>query len=294
MSQHRDLKVLAREMQGRSPIRGSILLFVIVTCLGVSGLWAYLTEIDDVTRVDGRIVPSAHVQVIEATENGVLQALLVQEGQIVQAGTLLMEFDTTQIESQISQEQQRAYGLMARVDRLQAEIDDAPLVFKPVLLTEAPDVVRSEKALFDGRQAELRAEVAILERQRIQRQKEYEESLVDRTTAEETLGILAEERAIMMPLVAKKMEPATTLLTLRRSEAEWLGRQTRAVAVISRLETSLHEIDEKIHAVRSRFRSSALTDLALATAELAALKPALPALQDRANRAQIKSPVRGI
>ncbi len=294
MSQHPDLAQLAREMRGRSPLRGSLLLIVILACLLAAGTWAYLTELDDVTRVDGRIVPSGDLQMIEATEPGVLQALHVREGEVVETGTLLMELDTTQIESQLSQEQQRAYGLMARVQRLQAEIEGTDLRFDAKLITGAPNVVKSETALYQGRQAELSAEVAILERQRQQKHQEYEEGLVDQITADATLKVLAEERAIMAPLVEQRMEPATTLLTLRRSEAEWQGRKVRAEAATSRLKTGLDEIDDRIKATRSRFRTAALTDLALATAELAALEPALPALRDRASRAQVRSPVRGI
>lgn len=294
MSRHPDLATLAREMRGRSPIRGSLLLLVIASCLIALALWAHLTELDDVTRVDGRIVPSADIQVIEATEPGVLQSLKIREGQVVEKGTLLMEFETTQIDSQLNQEQQRAFGLMARAQRLQAEIDGTELRFSPDLIKGAPKVVRSETALYQGRQSELRAEIAILERQRQQRQQEYEEGLVDRVTADQTLKLLAEERAMMQPLVEKKMEPATTLLTLRRGEAEWEGRRTRAVAATNRLKTGLDEIDDRIRATRSRFRSAALTDLALATTELAALQPILPALRNRADRAQVRSPVRGI
>ncbi|WP_377194148.1 HlyD family type I secretion periplasmic adaptor subunit [Ruegeria meonggei] len=294
MSRHPDLALLAREMRGRSPIRGSLLLLVICSCLIAMVFWAHLAELDDVTRVDGRIVPSADIQVIEATEPGVLQSLNTREGQVVDKGMLLMEFDTTQIQSQLSQEQQRAYGLMARAQRLQAEIDEVELSFEAALIKGAPKVVKSETALYQGRQSELHAEIAIFERQRQQRHQEYEEGLVDRVTANETLSLLAEERAMMEPLVEKRMEPATTLLTLRRSEAEWEGHKTRAEAATNRLKTGLDEIDDRIRATRSRFRSAALTDLALATTELAALQPVLPALQDRAARAQVRSPVRGI
>ncbi|MES0825003.1 HlyD family type I secretion periplasmic adaptor subunit [Ruegeria sp. SCP11] len=294
MSRHPDLATLAREMRGRSPIRGSLLLFAIASCLIALGLWAHLTELDDVTRVDGRIVPSGDIQVIEATEPGVLQSLLIREGQVVEKGTLLMEFETTQIDSQLSQEQQRAFGLMARARRLQAEIDDTELFFSPDLIEGAPEVVRSETALYQGRRSELRAEITILERQRQQKQQEYEEGLVDRVTADQTLRLLAEERAMMEPLVTKRMEPATTLLTLRRGEAEWEGYRTRAIAATNRLKTGLDEIDDRIRATRSRFRTAALNDLALATTELAALRPVLPALRDRAERAQVRSPVRGI
>ena len=294
MSRHPDLATLAREMQGRSPIRGSLLLFVILSCLISAVVWAHLTELDDVTRVDGRIVPSGDIQVIDASEPGILRALHVREGQLVDKNTMLMELDATQIDSKLSQEQQRAFGLMARARRLQAEIDGTQLNFDAKLISGAPSVVRSETALYQGRQAELAAEIAILERQRQQKHREYEEGLVDKVTAVETLKVLEEERAIMAPLVESQMEPATTLLSLRRSEAEWQGRKVRAEAVTNRLQTGLEEIDDRIQAARSRFRSAALTDLAIATAELAALQPALPALRDRAMRAQVRSPVRGI
>ena len=294
MSRHPDLEGLARDMRGRSPVRGSLLLLVILLFLVTAGVWAYRTEIDDVTRADGRIVPSGDIQVIQATEPGVLQALHVREGQVVAKGTLLMELDGTLLDSQLSQERQRAFGLMARIERLKAEINGKPLSFSADLMAKAADVVGSETALFQGRQAELQSEIEILERQRLQRQQEYEEGMVDRVTAATTLKVLAEERAIMAPLVERRMEPATTLLTLRRSEAEWQGREVRAKAVTSRLQSGLAEVDDRIRAQRSRFRSAALTDLALATAELATLKPLLPALENRAARAQLFTPVRGI
>lgn len=294
MSRHPDLESLAREMRGRAPVRGSLLLFLILACMISAVAWAHFTELDDVVRVDGRIVPSGDIQVIEATEAGVVQTLYVREGQVVDAGSLLVELDTNQVERELSQEQQRAFGLMARALRLQAEIDGTDLQFDRDLLNGAPDVVRSETALYQGRQAELAAEIAILHRQREQRQREYEEGLVDQVTAVETLSVLAEERAMMAPLVEQRMEPATTLLALRRSEAEWKGRKVRAEALINRLQAGLDEVDDKVQATRNRFRSAALTDLALVTSELAALQPALPALRDRVSRAQIRAPVRGI
>ena len=294
MARDHDLDRLAREMRGRSPLRGSILLFTILGFLITIGLWAAYAEIDDVTRADGRIVPSDSVQVIEAAEAGVVDALHVREGEVVDQDTLLMELDGAMLDSELGQKQQRAYGLMARIQRLQAEIAGDALEFSPELIDKAPEVVTSETALHRGRQTELRAEIDILERQRQQRRQESEESRVDLQTARETLAVLEEEHDIMKPLVARGMEPETTLLSLRGRQAEWRGRKARASAALTRLQTARDEIDDKIDAQRERFRSKALTDLATATAELAALRPALPALQSRAERSELRAPVRGI
>ncbi|MCC5999278.1 MAG: HlyD family type I secretion periplasmic adaptor subunit [Pararhodobacter sp.] len=294
MARSRDLDQLAREMRGSSPFRGSLLLGVILLFLIVAGIWASITEIDDVTRAEGRIVPSRDIQVIQATEPGVLQALHVIEGEVVDAGAVLMELDGIQLASQLDQEQQRAYGLMARIQRLQAEIDGADLEFPELLIRQASAVVRSETALYHGRLAELQAEIDILERQRGQRRQELEEGRVDRLTAEETLALLDEEMTMIAPLVERGLEPETTLLEMRRRESEWRGRSTRAQAAMARLQSGLDEIDDQIAARRSRYRAAALSDLALATAELAALEPSLPALASRAERSVIRAPVRGV
>lgn len=294
MARNHDLDRLAREMRGASPFRGSLLLAVILLFLAAAAVWAARTELDDVTRAEGRIVPSRDVQVIQATEPGILQAVHVAEGDIVEAGAVLMELDGAQISSELDQEQQRAFGLMARIDRLQAEIDGTGLSYADTLIERAPDVVRSETALFHGREAELADEIDILERQRSQRRQHFEEGRVDLQTARDTLQVLADERGMMAPLVERGVEPATTLLTLRRTEAEWRGRETRAQAALARLQSALDEIDDQVRALRSRQRAAALSDLALATAELAALRPSLPALQSRAARARLRAPVRGV
>lgn len=255
MARNHDLDRLAREMRGASPFRGSLLLAVILLFLAAAAVWAARTELDDVTRAEGRIVPSRDVQVIQATEPGILQAVHVAEGEIVEAGAVLMELDGTQISSELDQEQQRAFGLMARIDRLQAEIDGTGLSYADTLIERAPDVVRSETALFHGREAELADEIDILERQRSQRRQHFEEGRVDLQTARDTLQVLADERGMMAPLVERGVEPATTLLTLRRTEAEWRGRETRAQAALARLQSALDEIDDQVRALRSRQRA---------------------------------------
>lgn len=294
MAHDRDLAHLARQMRGRAPLRASLLLFVVLSCIASAVTWAALTEIDDATRAEARVVPSGDIQIIEAAEAGVLQSLHVAEGDMVEAGAPLMDLDGVLLDSQLDQERQRAYGLRARITRLKAEIAGTALVFDEDLLTHAPELVASETALWQGRAAALQAQIDILERQRLQRAQDLREGEAERGIAERTLAVLGEERDMIAPLVARGMEPATTLLALRRSEADWQGRHGRALAVLERQAGALAEIDDRIAAERSRARAAALDDLARATAELAALRPALPALQRRAQRARITAPVRGI
>ena len=295
MQGNSDLQMLARELRGRSSWRSSLLWLTILAFIVIALFWAAVTEIDDVTRGDGRIVPSQNIQFVQATEAGVLEALHVAEGDIVAPYDLLMELDRTLMSSQLDQERQRAVALMARIARLDAELAEADtLVMPDDLVRASPSVAASEVALFAARRDEFDAEREVLERQRVQRQQDYEEGLVDQTIAEETLLLVAPEMDLIGPLVSRQLEPETTLLTLRRSHAEWQGRKVRSDAALVRLKSALDEIDDRIAALRARLRAEARAELALATGELAELQTRLPALEQRVTRAELRAPVRGI
>ncbi|MDT8858431.1 HlyD family type I secretion periplasmic adaptor subunit [Paracoccaceae bacterium Fryx2] len=294
MSTPRDLDRLVQEMKGRTPLRASALLFTIFAVIGAVFLWAWLTEIDDVTRAPGRIVPAGDVQRVQAAEAGVIRAVFVEEGAIVEAGAPLVELDGLAQTSQLDREVQRAIALQTRIERLSAEIEGRAPVFAAALEAAAPELVVSERALHAGRAAALASEISVLDRRREQRRQEQLEARTEIRTATRTRDILAEERAIIAPLVERGVEPQTTLLTLRRQEEEIGGRIAGAEAALARLETALAEVEDTIAATRSQFAAEALRELADATGELAALRPSLPALESMAARAVLRAPVAGI
>lgn len=294
MSSSHDLERLAREMRGASPVRSSTLLFLVMTFLVVAVIWAANAELDDITRADGTIVPSQQLQIVQASEAGILKAIFVEEGDVVEAGQVIVELDRTLLDGQLGQEQQRAFALMAQIARLEASVSGEDLVFEERLRLGTPKVILSETALFHARKQERDAQIKVLESRRVQREQEYQEGLVDVATAGETLQLIMEETAIMAPLVAERMEPETTMLALRRSQAEWRGQETRANAALVRLEAALSEIDDQLESTQTEFQSAALAELAGATAELAELETLLPALQQRVTRSELRAPVRGV
>lgn len=293
MSSH-DLDRFARELRGPAPWRGSALLGLIALFLGASLIWAARTELDDVTRANGRIVASKDNQLIQAAEAGVLEKLYVAEGDIVEAGALLMDLDGSTQSGQLDQELQRAYSLRAKITRLRAEIEKQELIFPQPLVRLAPSVVNSETALFEARKTQLDDQMTVLIRQRSQREQQLQEANADLQSAQETLALLAEQRAIIAPLVARGIESTMSLIDLRRGETEWRGRQLAARAALARIESALAESDDEMRAQLSRFRADALAELTKATADLNALEPSLPGLESRADRSQLRAPVRGV
>jgi adhesin transport system membrane fusion protein len=290
-----DLDTFAREIKGQSGLQASLLLGAIVALIVAAIVWAAVTEIDDVTRGDGRIVPSQNVQMLQAAEPGVVLALHVAEGDVVQAGDLVMELDGTLMTSQLDQEVQRTIALKAQIARLNAELSDAQTIeILPDLARMAGPILANEQALFDARRAQFRAELDVLERQRVQRAQELQEGKIAQGLAQETLALIQEEIGMIAPLVAQGVEPEMNLLTLRRSEAELQGRATASGAALVRLRAALAEIDDRSAALHATKDADARTEMAIAAGELAQLQSRLPALQQRINRNELRATVRGV
>lgn len=294
MTTAREFKDFVAQTHGQRQFGASALLIVIILLMVSLTIWAAIAEVDDVTRADGRVIPSRQVQVVQAAEGGVVEEIVVREGSIVAVGDLLFTLDRTLLASQYDQGLQRAMALRARIARLQAQIDGTDLTFLPELLAAAPAVVATERAHFLGRAAARRAELSVLERQRDQRLQELAAVRISLTTAQRMLAHINEEIGIVAPLVRRRIEPETSLISLRRAESEWTGRRNEAETAVPRVESALAEIDQRIDSLERNFRAESLAELATATAQLSELEPSLPALGQRVMRAEIRSPVRGI
>lgn len=285
---------MARRTRGGHPLRASLLLLVILALLAAATAWAALTELDSVTRTDGRVVPSGEVQVVQAAEAAVILGLHVREGDRVEPGASLVTLDGRSFEAELIQAERRIAALDLRVARLRAEADGTPFAPDASGQIESPALVASELSLFEARQSALRDEIAVLERQARQREQAVLEARIRVRTSEHTLALIREDIALMRPLVEESIEPRTTLTALLGREAEGVGRVSEAQAALAGAEAAVEEIRDRVVAARSGMRADALDELARAEAELAELRAMLPAMQARVDRSVLRAPVRGI
>lgn len=294
MSRRRELADISRELQGKSRARGSLLLLLIIVFLATGFQWARVTKIDDVTRAQGKVVPTGQTQVIQSTEGGVLSQLSVKKGDVVSSGQLLMVFDRKQLQSQLEEAERHSYALRLRIDRLTAEVTGVPFVPDADLDHLSPDVVVSEQQLFEARSNQVKAELSILDRQQEQYQNARENYISQEGTARDMIASIERERQMMQPLVDQKIEPETTMITLSRNVTEWTGKLASAQAESRKIDALLDEVEEKRGAVRARRLADAQAELAKAVAELDTLAPRIEASRQRVSRTEIRSPVHGV
>ena len=130
--------------------RSTWALYLVFAFVVVAVTWAALTQVEEITRCEARIVPDGKEQVIASLEGGILREMLVQEGQQVEAGQELALLDPTRVEAQQNESQAKRIALKAMVVRLTAEANGLELKFPPELAAYK-SIVDGETAAFDAR-----------------------------------------------------------------------------------------------------------------------------------------------
>ena len=254
-------------------------------------LWAHFAVVDEVTRGDGKAIPSSRLQKIQNLEGGIVAELFVREGQVVEAGDPLLRLDDTRFASNVGETEADRLALLLRVERLSAEVQERELV---VADEKAPRQADNEVELFNSRKQQLLDEVAGLEEQLVQRRQELREFASKQTQYRNSLNLLRQEIQMSEPLVAEGAISPVEVLRLKRGEVEARGQLEATTLAIPRAESAIKEVERKIDETRGRFRSEALAQLNEARTELSKIQSTGKALEDRVNRTLVTSPVRGI
>ena len=160
-----DFNSLSKQLSGKGGLVGSSLLLVIVFLIGSLLVWANYTELDNVTRGQGKVISSMQNQTIQSSESGVIKVLYVKKGDVVTQNDLLFEIDPIDSKTELEQATQRLTSLRIQRTRLFAEISGEELIFDPELVTLSPSVIDSERSLYTARRADLIAQQAVLKRQ---------------------------------------------------------------------------------------------------------------------------------
>ncbi|MDP4301251.1 HlyD family type I secretion periplasmic adaptor subunit [Leptothrix discophora] len=272
----------------------TVLLLTITAAFVALGVWAALAKIDTVAQTLGKVVPSARVQVVQSLEGGVVQEIHVQPGEVVEAGALLVSLSPVQVDADLRSRSAQSDNQLARSARLQAEAGGGTPVFDAALRQRQPQLVAAERAAWESRASEQATQLRMLDAQVAQKTAERVEVQNSLETAQRSLKTTREERVLVENLVQQGLEPRIELVRLERQIAEAEGRREGAIATLARIEQSLLETQARRENLQRQFRAQARDELNRVQAELRALGPTLPALQDRIERTALKAPVRSV
>lgn len=256
-------------------------------------IWANFAVLDEVTRGEGKVIPSRQVQVLQSMDGGLVSEILVKEGQTVRTGDLLLKVDPTRMVSSLRENRSQYLSLLAKGARLRALAEGSRFVPPPEVTKEAPDSAEQERALYESRRAELDATIGVARQQLSQRNQELVSVKARREQASQSFSLTARELEMTRPLAKSGAISDVELLRLERDVARYRGERDSANSDIPRLESSIAEATRKLQEVELTFRNNARSELSETNAKLNALSEGSTALEDRVKQTDIRSPVNG-
>ena len=271
----------------------TMLLWGVTAFVVIFFIWAAFAEIERTVRGMGRVIPSSQLQIVSNLEGGIVEDILVRQGQLVRLGDELIRLDQTQSGAELGSGEATLFALTVKIARLQAEIEGRAPAYPAAANPAVADQIRIEQALHASRMADLsgmvsasQARVAQAERAVAEAQASYQARVAAREARESEVRILR-------PLVERGIEPRLSLSQAESAAAVAASEAQAASASIGRASAAVAEARSVLARVRQEWRAQAANELATVQAEYAARRRALPALASRMERTVVRAPLPG-
>lgn len=281
-------------MLEQTPKRSRLLLYLIIIMIGVLIYWANHAPLDEITRGEGKVIPSHQIQVIQNLEGGIVSEILIDEGDVVKKGQILLKIDDTNFESSFMESRLRYLELLAKAARLSAEAEGLDAFTIPnQVLKEAPDLAKNEQALFQSNKKRLASNMNILKNQVEQNKQAVKEAQSKLEQIKRSYRLAQKELRIIKPLFKAGAVSEVDVIKRERQLNELKGELDAVKLSIPRLKSSINESENKIKELVLRSKSEAREELNEVAAEIPRILESIDSLKDKVSRTSVRSPVNG-
>lgn len=288
-----------KKLSAGKPLTIGILAVLIL--VGGFGTWSVMTKIAGAVVASGTIEVERNRQVVQHIDGGIVAEILVDDGDLVEAGQTLIRLDPDELTSRLVIYESQLFELMARRGRLEAELDgQAEIEFEPELLAiaaeqpEIQDLVNGQSRLMHARRDTRARETEQLEKRRDQIEEQVRGIKAQQTSLQVQLGLIGEELANQESLLERGLAQATKVLSLKRTQAGLSGRLGELVASEAEAQQRTTEIEIEILKLATGQREEAITQLRDLRAQELELAETRRSIQQRLSRLEIKAPVSGV
>ncbi|UES54004.1 HlyD family type I secretion periplasmic adaptor subunit [Roseibium aggregatum] len=280
----------------RHTVRNHMLFALLLTIVIIGGIggWAAFTEISGAVVSSGTIVVESNIKQVQHREGGIVRDIRVKNGDVVEAGDLLIRLDDTVTRANLTVITKQLTDLTAQELRLAAERDDLQTIEWPEQrVASLGDVERGQQLLLEARQNSKEGRKNQLEEQIRQFNKQTEglEAQVAAKTSE--IELIGEELGDLGGLLDKQLVSKSRVTALRREKARLDGEYGDLIAQIARTREAISERHIQILQIEETYRAEVLENLQEVRSRIAQLEEQKIAAEDELTRVDILAPRNG-
>ena len=257
--------------------------------------WAKETQLDLITRGEGRLIAEGQNKLVQAPEGGIVTEILVSEGDIVSNNQLIAVINSTAAEGSLEEIKAKKNSLLAKLVRLDAELKNADKnKLEKGLKNFAENVRESQLALFLANRSNLSSRLFSIESERDQLEKSLATIKKQLLGAKELLLLVNEENNELSPLIQAGALGASEKFRLKRESAQ-LGSEIQVLeAKVLETEAGYLKLDAELKAIQSGYEREIFDERATYINELSEINTRIPLLEQKLKQTEIRSPADGI
>ncbi len=292
----RDLNDLTRSvLYEEIPNQNLMRLTALVIGLGLFSFigWASFTNVNEISRAQGEIIPSGYSQIVQHLEGGIVSAILIEEGDLVEKNQILIHLGGIGAEEDYTGLQQRQRGLMLQAQRLRALAYNTQPDF-----TSIPDAdekeLANQKYILESSIQSYKSEKNVLQDQLSQKENSLDRLISQKETAQKELASGREILVMKQKLAAKGSVSRKDVIDSERDVTKLRGDIRSIEGQMAEAESGIEEYKNRLQTLDIKFKDNALQSLEEIDTQIAQNKETLDKLEGRVNRMAVRSPAHGL
>ena len=279
------------EESGTAPLIRFSLMLTSALCL-VFIVWSGFTSVPEIASAEGTVIPSGQVIPVQHLEGGVVEAVMVQEGELVEEGQPLIRLSAASSLSDLDQTRAREAALLLKQERLKAFVENRQPDFG--IAGDGYDVLAADnRAIYESQLKAQDATKAVTQAQVEQKRLDLESFQQQQVTMSEQVDALRQEVKQRENLFNHHLITMVQFLDTKRELSRLQGELTRNQGQALTARESLAEAENKLADQEATLRKQSMDELSTVIAELAQVHESLGRLQDRVKRLTVLAPSRG-
>jgi adhesin transport system membrane fusion protein len=276
-----------------NPLLAQVVVGTVALIILSFATWAALTHIDEVAMATGNVLPTGKVQVVQHSDGGVVESILVREGDVVKEGQLLVRLDSVSLKTELKEMRMKETALSVQAQRLLAFANGDPLQFADYgpeyesLILDQKKVYQAQILARDEKNDALRSLI---------RQRQDDLLLLDgqEKTLTAKLALSQEGFAMKKSLTERGLSSKMRFLDAQSELNQIQGELAQVIAKKKQMQNALEESRINLRELNAQLSRQAMTEMSSVRAELAQVQEAVKRLSKRVDATEIVAKVPGV